>query len=220
MLRAVSQPIMFLRASVFWRCQIKWFKHISDSLDDPFIFDLMDRFGADGYLVFFGVLEIYSREFKTKHDWKLNVTRSYLSRKLNKRQSTLVMKCLKHIQKSGKWEITFNDEQVIVFIPKFTEIIGEWTRRKLRSPSADAPKILKTEEEAEEEAEEDIPLKGKGYKPPPCPQKKIIGLYHKILPSLPHIESWPDASENHLRTRWREDPKRQIIENWALARRS
>ena len=132
---------------------MKWFKHISDSLDDPFIFDLMNKFGSDGYLVFFGVLEIYSREFKTKHDWKLTVTRSYLSRKLNKRQSTLVMKCLKHIQKSGKWEITFNDEQVIIFIPKFTQIIDGWTRRKLRSSAEVSPEILPLEEEVEEEVE-------------------------------------------------------------------
>jgi len=156
----------------------------------------MDRFGADGYLVFFGVLEIYSREFKTKDNWKLIVTRSYLTRKLNKRQDTLIIKCLEYIatngvssslktkddsnitqtrckddsnitqtrckddsnikkvyKNSGKWDITFNDEQVIIFIPKFTEITGEWTRRKLRSHSVVTPKNLATEEEAEEEEE-------------------------------------------------------------------
>jgi len=177
----------------------------------------MDRYGADGYLVFFGVLEIYSREFKHKDDWKLNVTRSYLRQKLHKRQDTIIIKCLKYIatnglsldlktkltvnswqtrgklvansqqtrdelvmnskkvyQNSGKWDIAFNGEQVIIFIPKFTEIIDEWTKRKLRSDSEDAPKILKAEAEAEgeEEGEEDISLKGKGYKLPPCPQKK------------------------------------------------
>ena len=36
---------------------MKWFKHVSDSLDDPLIYDLMTEFGSDGYLVFFGVLE-------------------------------------------------------------------------------------------------------------------------------------------------------------------
>ena len=40
---------------------MKWFKHISDSLDDPFIFDLMTEFKSDGYVVFFGVIEIYSK---------------------------------------------------------------------------------------------------------------------------------------------------------------
>ena len=49
---------------------------------------------------------------------------------------------------------------------------------------------------------------------PPCPQKEIINLYHEILPSLPMIEVWPKDSEKQLRMRWREDPKRQFLENW------
>jgi hypothetical protein len=121
---------------------MKWYKHISDSLDDPFIFDLINQFGSDGYLVFFGVLEIYSREFKTEDNWKLSVTQSYLTTKLHKRQSTLVIKILKHIQNSGKWEIIFNDNQVIIFIPKFTELLDDWSQRKLRSNFVDTPKIL------------------------------------------------------------------------------
>jgi len=121
---------------------MKWFKHISDSLDDPFIFELMTLFGGDGYLVFFGVLEIYSREFKTEPGWKLKVTRAYLRQKLQKRQDTLIMNCLKHIQNSGKWQVDFIGQQVIIFIPKFTEIIDEWTSRKLVSKSGVAPEIL------------------------------------------------------------------------------
>ena len=78
---------------------MKWFKHISDSLDDPFIFELLDLFGADGYLVFFGVLEIYSREFKPELNWNLTVTRAQLRAKLHKRQDTLIINILKHIIK-------------------------------------------------------------------------------------------------------------------------
>lgn len=126
---------------------MKWFKHISDSLDDPFIFDLTSEFGGDGYLVFFGVLEIYSREFKTEHDWKLTVSQRYLTRKLNKRQSTLVVKILKHIQNSGKWEIDFTGSQISIYIPKFTELIDNWSHRKLRSNSVDAPLKHKTNKE-------------------------------------------------------------------------
>lgn len=135
---------------------MKWFKHISDSLDDPFVSDLMDVYGADGYLVFFGVLEIYSREFKVEDNWKLNVTQSYLTRKLHKRQSTLVIKILKHIQNSGKWEIEFNNDKVIVYIPKFTELIDEWSKRKLVSHSVVTPKILKTDKEEDKELDKDI----------------------------------------------------------------
>ena len=111
---------------------MKWFKHISDSLDDPFIFDLLHRFGSIGYLVFFGVLEIYSREFKTELNWNLTVTRSYLDQKLNKRQSTLVVKILKHIGNSGKWDVNIEENNITIFIPKFRDLLDETTLRKLR----------------------------------------------------------------------------------------
>jgi hypothetical protein len=167
-------------------------------LDDPFIFELMEVFGADGYLTFFGILEIYSREFKPEDGWKLSVTRSFLRQKLHKRQDTIIIKCLEYIgshgnelltssarvtdefgtssdlktklptnsrqtpdklvtnlnkehQNSGKWNIEFKDMQVVIFIPKFTEILDDWTIRKLRSGSVVTPKILTTELDKEED---------------------------------------------------------------------
>ena len=131
--------------------KMKWFKHISDSLDDPFIFDLVDRFGGDGYLVFFGVLEIYSREFKPELSWNLSVTQAYLKAKLHKRQATLIVKILKHIQNSGKWEITFDCDQITIFIPKFTTLIDDWTSKKLRSKSGHAPKNRRPDKEEDKE---------------------------------------------------------------------
>lgn len=155
---------------------MKWFKHISDSLDDPFIFDIVNQFGGDGYLVFFGILEIYAREFKPELGWKLNVSRGYLRKKLHKRQDTIIIKCLNYIrthgklnqnsqqthdelmtnsqqtptelvenskkvnQNSGKWQVEFNGNQVVIFIPKFTEVMDNWTVRKLRSDSVVTPK--------------------------------------------------------------------------------
>jgi len=134
---------------------MKWFKHISDSLDDPFIFGLINKFGGDGYLVFFGVLEIYSREFKPKLNWNLQITRAYLKQKLHKRQDTLIIKILKVIQNSGKWEITFKDDQVIIFIPKFIELIDNWTKTKLSGDSEETNEKLSNQAEAEAEVEAD-----------------------------------------------------------------
>ena len=42
---------------------MKWFKHISDSGDDPDIDDAITLFGPDAYYVFFRTLEVMSREF-------------------------------------------------------------------------------------------------------------------------------------------------------------
>ena len=118
----------------------------------------MDRYGSEGYLVFFGILEIYSREFKPEPNWKLSITRAYLKQKLHKRQDTLPVKILKHIQKSGKWEVLFEYDQLTIFIPKFHEMVDEWMGRKLRSHSVVTPKILKTEVDKEEDTDKPTPL--------------------------------------------------------------
>lgn len=132
---------------------MKWFKHISDSLDDPFIQDLIEQCGSDGYLVFFGILEVYAREFKPEPNWNLQITRDYLKRKLHKRQETLILKSLEVIKNSGKWDVNINGRYITVFIPKFTEMLDNWTQRKLQSGYKVAPKILKTEVEVEVEVD-------------------------------------------------------------------
>ena len=51
-------------------------------------------------------------------------------------------------------------------------------------------------------------------KPPICPQQEIKKLYHKILPELPQVHEWPRHLQTFLRTRWKEDEKRQNIQWW------
>ena len=135
---------------------MKWFKHISDSLDDPFIFELMEKHGADGYLVFFGILEIYSREFYSEDSWNLCVTLSYLKRKFHKTHRQLITNPLQTISNSGKWNVKIEDDKVTIFIPKFTELLDEWSRRKLGSHSGVTPKILKTDKDKELDKDKDI----------------------------------------------------------------
>ncbi len=49
---------------------------------------------------------------------------------------------------------------------------------------------------------------------PVCPHQVIIEAYHQLCPVLPRVESWNDASQKVLATRWRERPERQEIEWW------
>jgi hypothetical protein len=107
---------------------MKWFKHITDSLDDPFIFELMEQFGSDGYLTFFGVVEIYAREFQTENDWKLTVSWNYLHKKL----LVSSQKLKKILSKIHKWDINYTDTHVTIFIPKFKQLLDESTLKKLR----------------------------------------------------------------------------------------
>lgn len=61
---------------------MKWFKHFSDALDDPFIQELLDEFKHSGYVAWFGLLEIIANENGNKLTGKLSVKPKYLKRKM------------------------------------------------------------------------------------------------------------------------------------------
>jgi len=48
----------------------------------------------------------------------------------------------------------------------------------------------------------------------PCPHQEIIELYHANLPANPRIKVWDGTRSEALRTRWREDTKRQSLDYW------
>jgi hypothetical protein len=47
-----------------------------------------------------------------------------------------------------------------------------------------------------------------------CPHKKIIELYHKIIPEMPKVRIWNEDQRSWLRARWKEDPNRQVLTWW------
>lgn len=50
--------------------------------------------------------------------------------------------------------------------------------------------------------------------PPACPHQDIVDLYHEILPELPRVKVWDEQRQGFLRSRWREDAKRQNLDWW------
>ena len=169
---------------------MKWYKHVSDSLDDPFIFDLMTEFKSDGYVVFFGIIEIYSREFSKENGWKLVVSLSYLHQKLRVSPS----KVKKILSKIHKWEIDFEGNKVSIFIPKFTELLDEWTARKLGSKSGVTPEILKrnTDKELDKELDKDI------YRETRVPVVEKQKRINFIVPSVEDIKTYCSERKNNI----------------------
>lgn len=47
---------------------MKWFKHLTTAADDPVLVDILERFGAAGYGVYWRLVEIVGREIKTPQD--------------------------------------------------------------------------------------------------------------------------------------------------------
>ncbi|MCP4186023.1 MAG: hypothetical protein GY763_00305 [Gammaproteobacteria bacterium] len=65
-----------------------------------------------------------------------------------------------------------------------------------------------TQEEAEAEADKEIPAVAGMSKPSsvsPCPYQKIVDLYHEILPTLPRVVKLTDKRKSHIRSRWKGD---------------
>lgn len=73
------------------------------------------------------------------------------------------------------------------------------------------------EGETEGEGEKNVAsatLSPAGDDAPPCPHQEVLALYHELLPANPRIKVWDGARAEALRTRWREDPKRQSLDYW------
>jgi hypothetical protein len=158
---------------------MKWFKHISDSLDDPFISDLIDKHGLAAYGVFFGILEIYAREFKPDLDWKLRISMSYLRKKLQQTRNKLIENSLRTLKNSGKWELNFDNEQIEIFIPKFTELLDNWqqTKGRKKTPNYEVTTKLLRSKEVEVEVEVDKEVKER--KKSTIPSLEEVTLYCK-----------------------------------------
>ena len=62
---------------------MKWYKHHSDSLDSVFVQALISKFGSNGYLAYFGLLEIIAKENGHILTGKIEVSPSFLKQKLH-----------------------------------------------------------------------------------------------------------------------------------------
>jgi hypothetical protein len=166
---------------------MKWFKHISDSLDDPFIYDLMEHCN-DGYLVFFGVIEIYAREFKSEPDWKLDISWAYLRQKLHRTRNKPIQKALSFIQVLQKWDIVLTDDRVSIHIPKFTELLDNWQNNKISRIKKTNKLLASKEVEVEVEVEVDKDIKKKVTK-----QRQQFSI-----PSLEEVKAYCQERNNSI----------------------
>ena len=72
---------------------MKWFKYLTNSLNDPDISELIKHFGSDGYLLFFGTLELLSRDFDVETPAKSTFDLDYLKEnlRLSKKKITKIL---------------------------------------------------------------------------------------------------------------------------------
>lgn len=122
---------------------MKWFKHISDSLDDPFIFDLIDQFGGDGYLVFFGTLEVMAREFDMFSPGTCSISVRFLTKKLQL-SAKKTLKILNFCDKNNRILIARAGDRITLNCPKLKDLCDEFTKKKLGRLSGVTPELLRS----------------------------------------------------------------------------
>ena len=134
---------------------MEWFKHYTQSHEDPDISDAWDTLG-DSALVFWVILEVYGNEFShLDSDGYLKLTVRYFERKLRRKWSK-IEKILSFYQERSRIFFKRADQEVSIKIPKFIEVSSNWTKRQRRRPTeapTEVPTEAPTAKEAEAEAE-------------------------------------------------------------------
>lgn len=179
---------------------MKWYQHHANCSDDPFITELEDIFGLDGYARYHKLLEVVCREVDPKNDrWSASHPwskwQTFLKGKRNKLETFLV-----HLENKRQ----INRKQVgnilEIEIPKL-RVLKDNTTRNLQASANLLDPIIKKKNKSISST--NVLLVDNGVADN-CPHLKIIDLYHQILPELRRIRSWNATRQGFLRSRWRE----------------
>lgn len=106
---------------------MKWFKHQSDSLSDPFIQDLIHNFGGNGYMVWFGTIELISKENGKNVTGKSEFSGRFLKEKFHVSVGKL-QEIFRFCEGKGKLLFHFSEKNFKLEIPKILEIKDNYSK--------------------------------------------------------------------------------------------
>lgn len=153
---------------------MRWFKHITNARNDPFVRELMYEFGSDGYAAWFGTIEIIAEDLEAsdiRECGRIVKTLVKESPRFFSEQLIIPVEKLKkvylHIKKRKKGRFVESDGKWTIDIPKVLEFMDEWTERVLSEMSRNPRESLPSDsgkKRAEEKRREEIAdlRKGKG----------------------------------------------------------
>lgn len=125
-----------------------WFKYQVGSIDKPFVFDLIDTFGAPGYLIYFGTVDIIADNFDINHPGFCRLPLKLIATKLQV-SATKVSKVLQYCSENEKKikelpyiRATFNTPvkgMVELECSKLAELADDYTRKALKKLAKQSP---------------------------------------------------------------------------------
>lgn len=144
---------------------MKWFKHLSGSLSNSIIFEAIEKFGSDGYLVFFGTLELMSDEFDIFNPGinRLSIKKMTKSFQLSRQKTVKILryfdqKAKENMKKKVSFLVDIEKDFIVINCKRLAELCDNHTSKLLK----DALKLLQSKnevtssQEAEAEAEADL----------------------------------------------------------------
>lgn len=143
---------------------MKWFKHLSGALNDNLIFDAVEKFGGDGYMVFFGTLEILADEFDIYNpgSCRLSIKKLTKSFQISRQKLTKILtyfdqKANEIQTKDKSFFVCFQKDHVIIKCNRLAELCDEHTQKLLKKnrESIGSQSGVSRDVEAEAEADKD-----------------------------------------------------------------
>ena len=144
---------------------MKWFKHLSGSLNNSIISEAIERFGGDGYMVFFGILEMISDEFDIHNPGKLTLRMKKITKNLQlSRQKTVKIlrffdeKAKTNTAKDVSFFVEIQKHDVVINCKRLAMLCDNHTRKLLKDTleSLQSKEEVTSSQEGEGEGEEDL----------------------------------------------------------------
>lgn len=171
---------------------MRWFKHLSDMLDDVFVSQLVDEFGASGYGIWCGILETYAKYANENCGDFVQIPWRSLVDRLRTSVAKL-QRVLNVCETNQKLIQRHNPRCLEISIPKMLDLRDEWTHRKKKDSGV---------------TREKLPNKNKEE------QKKEIKKTEKN-PSVSPLAGETQKRAARLSENW--EPKQELVD-WALGK--
>ena len=134
---------------------MRWFKHFSDSLHDPFIQELLDEFSHLGYIAYFGLIETIAEQSKGSLTGKLRIKPRQLARKFRTTPSKL-REVYDVAQSNGKLNFSIVGDYWHFEFDKLLDLQDNYHRNLQYDGKSLATNLLKEEKREEKEKDLDV----------------------------------------------------------------
>lgn len=171
---------------------MRWFKHISNSHNDEILSELMDEFGAEGYGVWWLILEkialLMDESDRTSARFSVKLWASFAKVSAKKLQSIVTF-----LEKKQRFTVKLDGNYLTIDCPKLLKYRDEWTERlskKSKKTPEQLPSVSRDSPVQKSESESDTDIyKEDDDRTPVYNYKKLLAERGFYLNHLTHVKT-------------------------------